>query len=67
MKWKERKKLAKNLKSLPVRGAWIEIGTAANGCVSLKSLPVRGAWIEMSDGVVIVGGHPVAPRAGSVD
>ena len=33
--------------SLPVRGAWIEIKSAADGDNLGKSLPVRGAWIEM--------------------
>ena len=34
-------------KSLPVRGAWIEIGKAARLAHQPSSLPVRGAWIEM--------------------
>ncbi len=35
--------------SLPVRGAWIEIGKVKGHTVYLgKSLPVRGAWIEIS-------------------
>ena len=37
------------VKSLPVRGAWIEIfrgGACASP--SVVSLPVRGAWIEIS-------------------
>ena len=36
-------------KSLPVRGAWIEMYfPMARPAMSL-SLPVRGAWIEISD------------------
>ena len=34
-------------KSLPVRGAWIEIGKAARLAHQPSSLPVRGAWIEI--------------------
>ena len=33
--------------SLPVRGAWIEIGTTLRSVESGTSLPVRGAWIEI--------------------
>ena len=36
------------MKSLPVRGAWIEIFSAiCSGRISTPSLPVRGAWIEI--------------------
>ncbi len=36
------------LKSLPVRGAWIEmVETLLIGIVRSWSLPVRGAWIEI--------------------
>ena len=31
-----------------MRGAWIEIGTAASAATVVASLPVRGAWIEMT-------------------
>ena len=34
-------------KSLPVRGAWIEIGVEACVHAFIGSLPVRGAWIEI--------------------
>ena len=34
--------------SLPVRGAWIEILSAARAKSAIVSLPVRGAWIEIS-------------------
>ena len=36
-------------RSLPVRGAWIEIdGNPPLHYRTLQSLPVRGAWIEIS-------------------
>ena len=35
-------------KSLPVRGAWIEIPYRLPSDSGLPSLPVRGAWIEIS-------------------
>ena len=35
-------------KSLPMRGAWIEMAHPwANCCVLCRSLPMRGAWIEI--------------------
>ena len=34
-------------RSLPVRGAWIEISISATSSKFPPSLPVRGAWIEM--------------------
>ena len=34
-------------RSLPVRGAWIEILTERIGALAQMSLPVRGAWIEI--------------------
>ena len=34
--------------SLPVRGAWIEIGMVKYFTIYLESLPVRGAWIEIT-------------------
>ena len=55
-------------RSLPVRGAWIEITKDARGnAVTQKSLPVRGAWIEMISNGRWKPGGAVAPRAGSVD
>ena len=33
--------------SLPVRGAWIEIGIYQTPAWRKESLPVRGAWIEI--------------------
>ena len=35
------------LMSLPVRGAWVEMGLTAHMASGGKSLPVRGAWVEM--------------------
>ena len=35
------------MKSLPVRGAWIEIAVQCAKLYRRRSLPVRGAWIEM--------------------
>ena len=38
-------------KSLPSRGAWIEIlKLAADGSTTAGSLPSRGAWIEITIG-----------------
>ena len=37
-------------RSLPVRGAWIEIAELRKAADDLESLPVRGAWIEMPKG-----------------
>ena len=54
-------------RSLPVRGAWVEMRFPATGYIAgFGSLPVRGAWVEIQ----IKPGNPaerrVAPRAGSV-
>ena len=35
-------------KSLPIRGAWIEIVASGGSGIGTRSLPIRGAWIEMS-------------------
>ena len=54
-------------RSLPVRGAWVEITARdANLPCVLASLPVRGAWVEIAwqHSVQIIA--DVAPRAGSV-
>ena len=40
--------LLHHTESLPVRGAWIEISTAAVTLQPPLSLPVRGAWIEIN-------------------
>ena len=56
------------LKSLPLRGAWIEMGNIdSDGTVWLKSLPLRGAWIEIYDAQSSYPNGMVAPLAGSVD
>ena len=40
--------------SLPVRGAWIEIGRLMSSAASSAwSLPVRGAWIEIAQSAAI--------------
>ena len=39
------------VRSLPVRGAWIEILGQAVGDAVASSLPVRGAWIEIRAGI----------------
>ena len=54
-------------KSLPVRGAWIEIALPLLPAHPLPSLPVRGAWIEIFQIVEQNFLLFVAPRAGSVD
>ena len=54
-------------RSLPVRGAWIEILLPDGFLRPRASLPVRGAWIEMLDTLVGRDENAVAPRAGSVD
>ena len=59
--------LRRVLRSLPVRGAWIEMRTDARLVVSVVSLPVRGAWIEIGIIPDPDASKAVAPRAGSVD
>ena len=54
-------------KSLPVRGAWIEMVSMPRIRSSFWSLPVRGAWIEMVNICITPQHTNVAPRAGSVD
>ncbi len=34
------------LKSLPLRGAWIETHGCIRSALAARSLPLRGAWIE---------------------
>ena len=56
------------MRSLPVRGAWIEIIFGDLQAFAMeKSLPVRGAWIEIMAAHPSVSMFAVAPRAGSVD
>ena len=57
----------KKRRSLPVRGAWIEMEFEVYAKLLRKSLPVRGAWIEMTFLRVSIALVIVAPRAGSVD
>ena len=39
-------------RSLPVRGAWIEMDLTTHGSRKERwSLPVRGAWIEITFGI----------------
>ena len=54
-------------KSLPVRGAWVEMSIITVKMVSKSlSLPVRGAWVEIPGERAAVVVERVAPRAGSV-
>ena len=56
------------LKSLPPRGAWIEMCLpAAQKGDPVQSLPPRGAWIEIPAGATKPYGLEVAPPTGSVD
>ena len=56
-----------NRKSLPLRGAWIEIVINKNNRPVNMSLPLRGAWIEIPDVKELYFNFWVAPPAGSVD
>ena len=47
LKFAARCTIGKAQRSLPVRGAWIEIQQCQRGEKSTPSLPVRGAWIEI--------------------
>ena len=58
---------SRRTKSLPVRGAWIEIAMETQEFQTMASLPVRGAWIEMPMISANLPTVKVAPRAGSVD
>ena len=56
------------MRSLPSRGAWIEIRVRCFAPSSRPgSLPSRGAWIEIIWGSEPSGKKVVAPLAGSVD
>ena len=48
MKWRAVYRRAVCIVSLPVRGAWVEIGENRFHGFAAKSLPVRGAWVEMA-------------------
>ena len=52
--------------SLPVRGAWVEMGELKQHGVADTSLPVRGAWVEIFRAGCAFLCLRVAPRAGSV-
>ena len=54
-------------RSLPVRGAWIEMSEPKEPIPTSMSLPVRGAWIEIITASYAPYASLVAPRAGSVD
>ena len=54
-------------KSLPTRGAWIEIQTLPSRSKTPLSLPTRGAWIEIQKVAFHLQMLNVAPHAGSVD
>ena len=47
MKWHKFRVRCVGNKSLPVRGAWVEIMFPARYLPRTESLPVRGAWVEM--------------------
>ena len=36
-------------RSLPVRGAWVEMQVLMMSILTALSLPVRGAWVEISN------------------
>ena len=57
----------KILRSLPLRGAWIETYILRLTAIVVKSLPLRGAWIETATGKDQVTIGLVAPLAGGVD
>ena len=67
MKYIRRAIADKQEKSLPVRGAWIEINTRPKWPEKERSLPVRGAWIEMATMAARRTAAEVAPRKGSGD
>jgi len=56
------------IKSLPARGAWIEIGDhPLRRAAGRGSLPARGAWIEIIPDYLTLFHRKVAPRSGGVD
>ena len=42
---------SQNERSLPVRGAWVEISRATPDRKKERSLPVRGAWVEIPSAI----------------
>ena len=67
MKYYDKHRINIYNRSLPVRGAWIEIWRNLVEEIEFTSLPVRGAWIEIGSVAVSTIAIPVAPRKGSVD
>ena len=53
-------------RSLPVRGAWVEMRRISMRVCEAVSLPVRGAWVEIDARSPPRHPRRVAPRAGSV-
>ena len=54
-------------RSLPTRGAWIEIWLVLLRRLRHRSLPTRGAWIEIKEVLAGLEAEYVAPHTGSVD
>ena len=55
------------LRSLPARGAWVEILEESKYYGVVRSLPARGAWVEIRRLMMILPRMiTVAPREGSV-
>ena len=67
MKFKKQYDLDSDGKSLPTRGAWIEIVADMQAAGLNPSLPTRGAWIEIRCLPIILWVSFVAPHTGSVD
>ena len=67
MKFRARPETIKLVRSLPARGAWIEIGNNGQTKYYGLSLPARGAWIEIDYNAAHMPVAAVAPREGSVD
>ena len=55
LKFRPPKISQKRKKSLPIRGAWIEISLLGGGWTAHRSLPIRGAWIEITG---LISYHP---------
>ena len=69
LKFKARQAAATEInRSLPTRGAWIEIREWEKRAKDNKaSLPTRGAWIEINPRMPAWRPSMVAPHPGSVD
>ena len=52
-------------KSLPARGAWIEMSGAFVLNLTIESLPARGAWIEISAEPVMTSNEVSLPARGA--